>query len=252
MSLHTINWIMGCLTYVFFTMLINGSPFVFFSLSRGLRKGFSLSPFHLFLVAKGPSMVKKYAKRKGKMKGLQVASFATISHLLFMDDIMLFGHGFVKELEKLKELLDLYCKVACMEINMNKSLMSFNNLIDDIKAQAKIIFPMKTCVLDQGVKYLGFFLKPNDYEYEDWTWLYNKVEAKFSMWCNTWLSHEGRLVLVKAVSEIILVYWITIVKIPKAFPIKLERNVLVFFGLRRGQKKEFHWSRGIEWPCLRN
>jgi hypothetical protein len=55
--------------------------------------------------------------------------------------------------------------------------------------------------LDQEVKYLGFRLKPNDYHYDDWIWLYNKLEDGILVWCNRWLSFGGRLVLVKAVLE---------------------------------------------------
>jgi hypothetical protein len=34
--------------------------------------------------------------------------------------------------------------------------------------------------LDQGIKYLSFNLKPNDYRYENWMWLYNKIEERIS------------------------------------------------------------------------
>lgn len=60
--------------------------------------------------------------------------------MLFMDDLMLFGHGFMNELEKLRDLLNLYCKATGMEINQNKSLLLFNELADDIKTQAAAYF----------------------------------------------------------------------------------------------------------------
>jgi hypothetical protein len=53
--------------------------------------------------------------------------------------------------------------------------------------------------LEQGLKYLGFFLKPNQYKKCDWQWLIAKVEKKINTWCNRWLSRGGHLVLVKAV-----------------------------------------------------
>ena len=50
----------------------------------------------------------------------------------------------------------------------------------------------------QEVKYL-FSLKTKDYHYDDYLWLYNKLEARISILCNRWLSRGGRLVLVKTV-----------------------------------------------------
>ena len=44
---------------------------------------------------------------------------------------------------------------------------------------------MNVVDLSQGVKYLGFLLKPVGYKYEDWLWLYNKIEARISVWCYT-------------------------------------------------------------------
>ena len=43
---------------------------------------------------------------------------------------------------------------------------------------------MQTVDLDGWIKYLGFHLKHNIYRFEDWYWLYNKLEAKISVWCN--------------------------------------------------------------------
>lgn len=69
--------------------------------------------------------------------------------MLFMDDLMLFGHGFMNELEKLKDLLNLYCKATWMEINQNKSLLLFNELADDIKTQAAAYF-WRLVILKKG------------------------------------------------------------------------------------------------------
>ena len=61
-------------------------------------------------------------------------SSVSSTHLLFMDDIMHFGHGLVKELEKLKKLLGLCHDVVDLEINMNKSLVLLIGLEDGVKA----------------------------------------------------------------------------------------------------------------------
>lgn len=45
-----INWMMGCVTHPWFSILLNGTSKGFFYASRGLRQGDLLSPF-FFLVA---------------------------------------------------------------------------------------------------------------------------------------------------------------------------------------------------------
>jgi hypothetical protein len=64
MNLHTVNWIMGRLNLVFFSVLINGSPFGFFTASRGLRQGCSLFPFLFLLVVEGLSILIKEARMR--------------------------------------------------------------------------------------------------------------------------------------------------------------------------------------------
>jgi hypothetical protein len=43
-----------------------------------------------------------------------------------------------------------------MVFNMNKSILCFNELAEEVKVQGKSIVPMNFRKLDQGIKYLGF------------------------------------------------------------------------------------------------
>jgi hypothetical protein len=63
----------------------------------------------------------------------------------------------------LKIILYSFCKSNGMEINMNKSCILFNDLSDNLKRYIAHIFPMNMEPLDNGLKYLGFILKPNNY-----------------------------------------------------------------------------------------
>jgi hypothetical protein len=48
-SLDMINWIITCVSYVSYAVLVNGSTTYFFVPSRGLLQGFSFPPILFFL-----------------------------------------------------------------------------------------------------------------------------------------------------------------------------------------------------------
>jgi hypothetical protein len=92
-----------------------------------------------------------------------------------------------------------------IEINAQKSAISFNGLSEETVAHLKVIFPFKHFDIQEGFRYLRFILKPNGYR-GDWGWLLGKIEKRIHFWCNRWLSRGGRLTLIKAVLEAIPVY----------------------------------------------
>ena len=88
-----VNWIMGCISSANFAILVNGSPSTFFPASRGIRQGYPLSPLLFILVIEGLSLLIAEAIRAGKLKGIKISSQLFLTHLLFVDDVLLFGMG---------------------------------------------------------------------------------------------------------------------------------------------------------------
>ena len=58
----------------------------------------------------------------------------------------------------------------------------------------------------EGIKYLGFRLRPDGYKIEHWSWLINKIEKRINCWHHRLLSKAGRLLLIKSVLEATPVY----------------------------------------------
>jgi hypothetical protein len=117
MSLEATDWILGCVSSANFVVLINGKPTSFFKSTRGLRQGFPLSPLLFLLIVEGLSRAIQEQVRDKKIEGIPVARGIRITHLMFVDDVILFGSGSISEWEVFKEVLELFCKATGMDFS---------------------------------------------------------------------------------------------------------------------------------------
>jgi hypothetical protein len=113
---------MNCISIASFALLINGSSTPFFNVERGLKQGCPLSPLLFLLVAESLSKPLKDALVGGGLKGIVVSPICSISHLLFVNDILIFCEGNISYVEHLEELLNIFCKAVGMLINKAKIL----------------------------------------------------------------------------------------------------------------------------------
>lgn len=236
-----IRWIMGCITDVSYAILINGAATSFFKGQRGLRQGCPLSPLLFLLVAEGLSQLIHKSRREGKITGLEAAVNLFISHLLFVDDILIFTNGSLNELKELKSILELFLKATGMQINARKSQIIEEGLNRPDKDQFSSYFPYEMCSMGSLFKYLGFWLKPNDYRKEDWSWLIAKIEARISHWSFKWLSRAGRLTLIKSVLFAIPVYWAALTWVPKGVLEKIRRICSKFLWAGNKESSTLPW-----------
>lgn len=126
-----IRWIMSYISSVSFTLLINGAASHFFHSERGLRQGCPLSPLLFLLVAEGLSRFLNEAHSDGDFRGIYVSQALAITHLLFVDDILIFCVGSCRGLQKLCQGLDLFHIASCMVINNDKLTINWANLAED-------------------------------------------------------------------------------------------------------------------------
>ena len=98
-----VRWIMACISSVSFAVLINGVASPFFQAGRGLRQGSPLSPLLFLLVAEGLSRFILASKAEGSFRGIAISQVLYITHLLFVDDIMIFTNGSRQDIDKVFE-----------------------------------------------------------------------------------------------------------------------------------------------------
>ena len=69
--------------------------------------------------------------------------------------------GTLGNMGKLVRVLDDYQNETGMEIKLEKSKLSYNNVQEDTLTQPKDLIPVSVAHLSKGFKYLGFVLKTN-------------------------------------------------------------------------------------------
>jgi hypothetical protein len=83
------SWIARCISSTKFLVLVNGSLNGFFSSTRGLRQGDPLSPLLFVFVMEALSRMITATVSGGLLDGFRVGN-ASFSHLLFVDDTLIF------------------------------------------------------------------------------------------------------------------------------------------------------------------
>ena len=96
-------------------------------------------------------------KVDGSFKGIPISEVLFITHLLFVDDILIFCDGTHQDIIKLKEGLHLLQVATGMVVNDDKSTISYSNLDDREIIWLSSLFSFNSSRLEDGLKYLGFF-----------------------------------------------------------------------------------------------
>ena len=124
---------MGCISLANFVVLINGTLSKFFSASRGIRQGCSLSPLLFILVINGLSLMIVDSRDHRLIKRIKISSTFSLTHLLFVDDVIFLGTSTLSEWMAFDIILSKFCKAFGMNIGLDKSYFLYNNVDIDIR-----------------------------------------------------------------------------------------------------------------------
>ena len=70
------------------------------------------------------------AKAEGSVKVIKISGGLTISHLLFVNDIMILDSGYFSEWKVYFDIIKDFCKVSRLSINPKKSRLLVNEVSD--------------------------------------------------------------------------------------------------------------------------
>ena len=103
----------------------------------------------------------------GLIQGVKVSAKTHLSHLLFVEYVMMFAAATLHEWRNIKEILHLFFQVLGINFSDNKSVL-MSSWGDEVLARdisAMLNFQLKD--FNDGMKYLGYFIKPNNYRASD-------------------------------------------------------------------------------------
>eukprot|EP00253_Pinus_taeda_P012058 PITA_12058 len=242
-----ITWIMACITSPSFSILINGSASPFFQSERGLRQGCPLYPLLFLLVMEGLSRLMDSAKNSGDIRGLRITDLCFLTHLLFVDDVLIILDGSIRDSRNFSKILQLFSAATGMLPNQLKSTITCTRTSIQESQLALQAFPYNVHPLDRRLKYLGFNLKPICHRISDWVWLVAKLEKRLTGWSFRFLSRAGRLVLIKSVLEAIPVFWMALAWIPRNILGRLKQLCNRYLWNGNQDKRLFAW---ISWQKI--
>ena len=173
-----IDWIMECVTFVQYSLLINGSPTKTFFSSRGLRQGDPISHYLFLFCANILSIALFKNENKKKIKGITVGKNGIpFTHLLFADDSLFFFKIDKTTPTNLKNSILWYCAVSSQCINFSKpDLFCSSNTPQEVK-EALAFSVQVNLVLKPG-KYLGINFKLRGKRVFDFQDIIDKVQGK--------------------------------------------------------------------------
>ena len=104
------NWIIACISSVSFEVLVNGGKTASFKPSRGLRQGNPLSPYLFILGQEVLSRMLDYELRLKNINVIRTSIFGpTITHVMYVDDVVLFTKATRRDASNLVWVLEKYC-----------------------------------------------------------------------------------------------------------------------------------------------
>ena len=120
-----IRWMKRCISTVSFSILVNGSSSGYFQSSRGLRQGDPLSPYLFVMIMEAFSSLLRSAVDGGFVLACKARSRGgegvKVSHLLFVDDTLVFCGASKEQLLYLSWILMWFEAMSGLRINLDKS-----------------------------------------------------------------------------------------------------------------------------------
>ena len=229
-----VSWVKWCISMASFSILVNGSPAGFFQNSRGLRQGDPLSPYLFVIGMEALSRLLNRAVDGNFLSGSQIVGRdgvgSVISHLLYVDDTLLFCGANKDQLKYLSWILMWFEAMSGLRINLNKSEILPVGSVDKVQDLA---VELGCGIGSFPSSYLGLPLGANHKALGVWDTVENRFRKRLASWKSQYISKGGRLTLIQSTLSSLPIYCLSLFKMPVSICSRLEKI-----------QREFMWSGG--------
>ena len=200
---NIIKLIMSCISTSSLSVLVNGCALDPFNPSRGIRQGNPLSPYLFILCMEYLGFLIEKKCSNGTWCSLKASlGNIKISHLFFVDDLILFAKATNEIGDVISEVLRDFCLESGQKISCAKSRIYFSpNIGADLKEE--ICDKLGMFETNNFGKYLGFPLKDKGAPRRQFDFVADRVMKKLAGWKTKFLSFARRAILVKSVMSAI-------------------------------------------------
>ena len=117
---------MICVKTVTYSILVNREPKGFIQPFKRIRQGNPLSPFLFLLCTEGLNGFIKHVEMNGDIHGFSLCrNGQKLTHLLFVDDSLLFCRATEEECGKVLNILEAYESASGQKVNRSKTTLFF-------------------------------------------------------------------------------------------------------------------------------
>ncbi|GAU38532.1 hypothetical protein TSUD_320040 [Trifolium subterraneum] len=151
LPVNMVNLIMHAVTSIETNVKWNGARAEYFRPQRGIRQGDPISPYLFVLCMDKLSHLILHVVNQGAWRGIQAGrNGPMVSHLMFADDLLLFGEATEAQMQCVTTILNTFCGLSGQEANQ----LSFDGRVTLAKSvlEAVPIYPVisnkipKTCL----------------------------------------------------------------------------------------------------------
>ncbi|XP_021769724.1 uncharacterized protein LOC110733966 [Chenopodium quinoa] len=221
-----IAWVMGCVSSVPYSIMINGAPTAPFSAKKGLRQGDPMSPFPF-------AIGMEYLSRCFSKLHLNLdfnyhprCERLALTHLMFADDLLMFSRADAGFVSHFFQAFTKFSEASGLSANLDKSEVYFWGLSIDEQATLRALIGVAPGSIP--FRYLGVPLSSKKLTIAQCKPLIDKVTVLINGWTARNLTYAGRLQLIRSVLFGVQTYWAQIFVLPKKVLKEIEARFRVF------------------------
>ncbi|KAK2394949.1 hypothetical protein QL285_056723 [Trifolium repens] len=188
-----------------------------------------------------------HAVNEGEWRGIKAGRHGPmVSHLMFADDLLLFGEATENQMKCVMEILHKFCIVSGQEVSHEKTSVLFSKNVRRGMRDKLLHMSGFRETTDLG-KYLGIPLFGRAPKRADYQYLIDQVSSKLSAWKARHLSFAGRVTLAKSVLEAVPIYPMMTSKIPKSCLDDIQRIQRNFIWGDYDNVRKYH---AVNWSAI--